>query len=76
LQLPELRWFVTRQRPPEDEGLGRLDVSADLAKVAAADPRLRMIQAFDLPGQQKLVFTTDGILALGELLADRYLDAK
>jgi hypothetical protein len=76
LEQPELRWFVTQQRPPEDEGLGRLDVSAELAKVAAADPRLRLIQAFDLPGRQKLVFTTAGILALGELLADRYLDTK
>ena len=76
LQLPELPWYVSQQRPPEDEGLGRLDVNADLAKVAAADPRLRLIQAFDLPGQQKLVFTTAGIIALGELLADRYLDAR
>lgn len=76
LGLPELPWFVTQQRPPDDEGLARLDVTADLAKVAAADKRLRLIQAFDLPGRQKLVFTTSGILALGELLADRYLDAR
>jgi Carbohydrate esterase, sialic acid-specific acetylesterase len=77
LGLPELQWFVTQQRPPEEDGLGRIDVNADLAKVAAADPRLRLIQAFDLPGQeQKLVLTTAGIVALGELLADRYLDAK
>lgn len=76
LGLPELPWFVTQQRPPDDDGLGRLDVTADLAKLAAADPRLRVIQAFDLPGRQKLVFTTAGIVGLGELLADRYLDAR
>ena len=77
LGAPGLHWFVSQQRPPEGEGLDRLDVSGDLVKLAAADGRLHHVRAFELPGQdQKLVLTTAGIVALGELLADRWLAAK
>ena len=42
--------------------------------VAAADPLLIHVKAFDLPGREKkLVISTPGVIALGELLADRYL---
>ena len=56
------------------------EAEAAVETVAAADPLLVHIKAFDLPGrEQKLVITTPGIVALGDLLADRYLalmDAK
>jgi hypothetical protein len=74
LGLPELAWFVSQQRPADEEGLGRIDITADLEKLAASDPRLRLIKAYDLPGQEeKLVLTTAGVVALGELLAREFL---
>ena len=77
LSLPTLRWFVSQQPPTDDEGLNRIDVTGDLAKLAAADAQLIHIKAFDLPPQeQKLVISTAGIVALGELLADRYLKMR
>lgn len=77
LGLPKLKWFVSQQRPTDDESVNGIDVTADLAKVAAADADMVLVNAFDLPGQQqKLVITTPGIVALGELLADRYLKAR
>jgi len=77
LGLPGLKWFVSQQSPTDDESVNGLDVTADLAKVAAADAKLILVKAFDLPGQeQKLVITTAGIVALGELLADSYRKAR
>ncbi|HEX5050139.1 MAG TPA: sialate O-acetylesterase [Planctomycetota bacterium] len=77
LGLPALKWFVSQQRPTHDEGLDRIDVAAEVAKLAAADPNLTHIETFDLPGQeQQLVITTAGIVALGEVIADAYLKAR
>ena len=45
-----------------------------LAAVAATDPMLIHLKAFDLPPQEKrLVIRADGIVALGELIAAGYL---
>ncbi len=77
LVMPELPWFVSQQAPTDDESVNGIDVSGDLAKLAAADAKLTLIKALDLPGQeQKLVITTAGIVALGELLADAYRKAR
>ena len=71
---PELRWFVSQQEPTDDDGVNALDVVAAVAAVAAADPQLIHVKAFGLPGREKtLVIATPGIVALGELLAERYL---
>ena len=46
-----------------------------VSAVAEADPHLHHLKAFDLPPQEKrLVITTEGIVRLGEALADFYLD--
>lgn len=77
LGLPTLRWFVSQQPPTDDVSVNGIDVTGDIAKVAAADAHLIHVKAFDLPGQeQRLVLTTAGIVALGELIADRYLKAR
>ncbi|HEX9794828.1 MAG TPA: sialate O-acetylesterase [Planctomycetota bacterium] len=77
LGMPELRWFVSQQPPTDDPGVNGIDVTADIANVAAADANLIHIKAFELPGQeQKLVITTEGIVVLGKLLADRYLEER
>lgn len=75
LALPALKWFVSQQPPTDDKRVNRIDVTAALAKAAAADPAWISIRAFDLPKQEKkLVIDTPGILALGELLARTYVD--
>ena len=72
---PDLKWFVSQQPPTDDERVNSIDVTADLTHIAAADPHLIHIKAFDLPKrEQKLVITTDGIVALGELIAKSNLE--
>jgi hypothetical protein len=70
LALPSLKWHVSQQPPPDEKGLNALDVTANLAALAAADPAFIHLKAFNLPPQrEKLVITTAGIVQLGELLA-------
>ena len=69
---PELKWFVSQQPPTDEKGVNRIDVVADMEKVAAVDPNLIHIKAFDLPPQKKrLVLDTAGVIALGRLLGER-----
>jgi len=75
LAIPALKWHVSQQPPPDAEGLGTIDVTANLAAIAATDSAFIHLKAFDLPPQQeKLVITTEGIVRLGELLAQTYLE--
>ncbi len=77
LGLPSLKWFVSQQVPPNEKGLDGIDVTAQLTALAATDPSLIHLSAFGLsPQQDKLVFNTLGIVQLGELLAQGYLDHK
>jgi hypothetical protein len=74
LELPALPWFVSQQPPTDHQDVNAIDVTAELRKLAAADPNLIHVEAFDLPGrEQQLVITTAGIVALGEVLASSYL---
>jgi hypothetical protein len=74
LQMPSLTWYVSQQEPTDDQRVNEIDVTAAIEQVAAEDDQLVHIKAFDLPGRtQQLVITTAGIVALGELLARRYL---
>lgn len=75
LGLPSLKWYVSQQPPTDEKGLNAIDVTSDIAALAAADPAFVHIRAFDLPPQaEKLVITTPGIVQLGELLARSYLE--
>jgi hypothetical protein len=77
LGLPTLKWFVSQQPPTDDESVNRIDVTAALERLAAADTNLIHIKAFDLPGQeQELVLSTAGVVALGERLAEGYLGQR
>jgi len=77
LALPSLRWYVSQQPPTDAKGLNTIDVTANLEILAAADPSFIHIKAFDLPPQkEKLVIDTAGIVQLGELLAQRYLESN
>ena len=77
LGLPALPWFVSQQPPTDEPSVNGIDVTAELEKLAAADPNLIHVKAFGLPGRElKLVIGTPGIVALGELLADSYLKRR
>ena len=70
LQMPKLQWVVSQQRPTDHEGLAKVDVVGEVAKLLAADPYATHVKAFELPEQEKLlVLDTAGVVALGELLA-------
>jgi hypothetical protein len=77
LALPSLKWHVSQQPPTDEKGLNAIDVTANLADIAAADPAFVHVKAFGLPPQEeKLVITTAGIVRLGELLAQSYLEHR
>ncbi len=77
LALPALKWHVSQQSPPAEEGLDRIDVTANLAAMAAADPAFVHLKVFDLPPpEEKLVINTGGIVQLGELLALSHLQHR
>lgn len=77
LALPELRWFVSQQTPPDHEGLAKIDVVADVKALAAKDPHLVLVQAFDPPKQKEaLVFDAAATVWLGERLAKAVLAAR
>jgi len=77
LALPSLKWYVCQQSPTDEMGLNRIDVTANLAAIATADPAFIHLKAFDLPSQEeKLVITTAGIVRLGELLSQSYLEHR
>ena len=74
LALPKLKWFVSQQPPTHVERLNKLDVVGDIAKAATTDPHFIHLKAFNLPPQEKmLVITTEGIVRLGEVIAEGYL---
>ncbi len=74
LQMPKLKWYVSQQRPTDHKSVNKIDVVADVAKLAADDEHMIHIKAFDPPKQdRRLVFDTKGIVWLGEKLAAAYL---
>jgi hypothetical protein len=75
LSLPNLKWYVSQQPPPDQKGLNGIDVTANLADMAASDPACILVKAFDLPPQEEnLVLNTFGIVTLGELIARSYIE--
>lgn len=77
LALPSLKWYVSQQPPTDEKDLNAIDVTANIAAIAAADPGFIHIKAFNLPPQyETLVVTTAGIVQLGELLAQSYLEHR
>jgi hypothetical protein len=74
LSQPKLKWFVSQQPPPDEKSLNNIDITANLAALAASDPSIVHLKAFDLPAQkEKLVLDTAGIVKLGEKMAQIYL---
>jgi Carbohydrate esterase, sialic acid-specific acetylesterase len=74
LGMPSLKWYVSQQTPADHKGLSSLDITSDIAAIAAADPAFVHVKAFELPAQrEKLVLDTAGVVKLGEVLAQAYL---
>ena len=74
LERPALKWYVSQQPPTDDKSVNNIDVVANIAMAAAADPTLIHLKAFNLPSQEKkLVISTAGIVELGEFIAKSYL---
>ena len=77
LGLPSLKWYVSQQPPANEEGLNKIDITARLAAIAEADSAFVHLKAFDLPPQEEqLVITSAGIVQLGKLLAECYLEHR
>jgi hypothetical protein len=77
LQLSDLTWYVSQQRPTDHESVNQFDVVADMGALASADDQLVHIKAFDLPPQEtQLVLDTAGVVALGEEMAEAFLNTQ
>lgn len=77
LGLPNLTWYVSQQKPTDHERVNGIDVSSEMQKALAADPNVVHIQAVGVPKQPKqLVLNTDGIMWLGNKLAEAYLQME
>ena len=77
LGMPQLTWFVSQQPPTDNERVNNIDVVAAMEQVAASDDNFIHIKAFDLPAQEKqLVLDANGIVQLGRLIAERYLQQE
>jgi hypothetical protein len=75
LSLPALRWYVSQQPPPDQKSVNSIDITSNIAAIASNDPALIHIKAFNLPLQEeKLVLNTAGVIHIGKLLAQSYLD--
>jgi hypothetical protein len=71
---PSLRWYISQQPPTDDEAVNSIDVTAELERAFAADDRIVHIKAFAPPLQEtQLVLNTEGVIDLGEQLANGYL---
>lgn len=76
LARPGLLWIVSQQPPTDHESVDKLPVTDRIAELAAADPDLIHVRAFDLPPQDKLlVLDARGVVALGRSLAQAWLEA-
>ncbi len=59
------------------KGSNTSDVTKDLEAIGTNDSACIHLKIFDLPPQpEKLVITTEGIVRLGEKMAQGYLESK
>ena len=74
LALPELKWVLTEQPmiPKSISGEHRLhDLNSDLEALSEKDPHLTFVATADLP-HRPVLFGTEGIIALGERMAETW----
>ena len=74
---PDLKWYVRQQPPTDDKRVNNVDVVADVSALAAADPNIIHVKVFELPPQEKkIVITAEGIVRIGEQIAEAYLSRR
>ena len=72
LDRPTLAWYISQQPPTKNERVNKIDVRVAIAEICDADPNANLNFVADFPEQQKqLVLDTDGILFLGEQMAEQ-----
>ncbi len=77
LAIPSLKWFVSYQRSSDAKSGDSMEFTANLAAIADRDPAFVYRSVVDLPPQsEKLVITTEGIVRLGDKLAQWCLEIK
>lgn len=70
---PGLKWYVSQQLPTDEKGVNRIDVVADIEKIAKIDPNFIHLKAFNLPPQKKkLVLDAAGVINLGKLMGQGF----
>ena len=71
----KLNWYLSQQPPTDDKRVNKIDVVSEIEKMVEDDDYLFHVKAFDLvPQSKKLVISTEGIVQLGEILGDYYLN--
>ncbi len=69
---PGLVWYISQQPPTKNERVDNIDVTGAIAQLCEADARTYLNFVDDFPDQEKqLVLDTDGILFLGDQLAEQ-----
>ena len=78
LATPDLEWYVAELADSMIWGESKLDeLDAQIESVADVDPLLWFIESDTVPTpDQSATFETEGVLYLGELLAESYLQAS
>lgn len=75
LPVPSLKRRVSQRTPTEKGRLNRIDITADPASLATADPAFFHLKAFDLPQQrEKQALDTVGMVSLDELAPRSHLE--
>ncbi|MEM7457010.1 MAG: hypothetical protein AAF456_21890, partial [Planctomycetota bacterium] len=70
-------WFVGIQPPTDHENVNGYDPVPDFRAIDDNDENTTLIDLAHLPGQEKrLVISTEGIVKLGEVLAQAYFENR
>lgn len=77
LGMPELPVFISQQTPTDHESVNGVDVVADMAALAAADPHTHHRLMTEYPPQDRqLVLDTAGVVWLGRAMADWVIEVE
>ncbi len=77
LKMPSLKWYLSQQPPTDDKSVNGIDITSKIEALASSDDSISHLKAFNLvPQEKKLVISTAGIIQLGELIADNYLNNR
>jgi hypothetical protein len=77
LEMSELKWFVSHQPSIVFDGAAKVDITGQLKDWSQENSSNLHVQALGLlPPQEHLLMDSNGVIKLGLLLADVYLDQR